>query len=60
MVIKVCHAKGKKDRVVMLSEKLLQKLREYFKMYKPRVYLFEGKPGKPYSTRSIQMVFKKA
>ena len=35
-------AKGKKDRNNLLSEKLLLILREYFKQYKPKVWLFKG------------------
>ena len=60
MTIKIVNAKGKNDRIVMLSEKLLDLLREYFKQYKPKVYLFEGQSGGKYSARSIQQVFNDA
>jgi len=60
MTVKIVNAKGKCDRVVMLSEKLLNLLREYFKEYKPKVYLFEGQNGGKYSARSIQKIFNKA
>lgn len=60
MVIMVRQAKGKKDRQVMLSEKLLVQLREYYKEYKPKQYLFEGINGGKYSDRSVQEVFKSA
>lgn len=60
MTIKIVNAKGKSDRIVMLSEKLLVSLREYFKEYKPKVYLFEGQDGGKYSARSIQQIFKNA
>jgi integrase/recombinase XerD len=53
-------AKGKKDRNSILSEKLLLFLREYFKQYKPKVWLFEGQAGEQYSESSIQHVFRKA
>ena len=56
MVILLRQAKGKKDRIVMLSEKLLIMLRAYFKKYKPKVWLFEGRYGEQYSTRSISKV----
>jgi len=42
----------------MLSEKLLLLFREYFKIYKPKEYLFEGMNGGQYSTRSIQALLK--
>jgi site-specific recombinase XerD len=57
MTIKIINAKGKNDRIVMLSEKILELLREYFKEYKPLEYLFEGQNGEKYSARSIQQIF---
>lgn len=58
MVIHIKNSKGKKDRIVMLSKKLLIILREYFKSYKPKSYLFEGMNGGKYSARSIQALLK--
>lgn len=63
MCIRVEQAKGKKDRLVMLSPVLLVMLREYWKKYKPdrNGYLFEGQErGTPYSSRSLQLVLQKA
>ena len=60
MVITVRSGKGKKDRQVGLSLKLLETLREYFKKYRPKEYLFEGMDGGPYAVRSLQQVFKEA
>jgi integrase/recombinase XerD len=60
MCINVRRAKGKKDRVVSLSPVLLTELRNYYKMYKPREYLFEGQGGGAYSVRSVQQIFKDA
>ena len=60
MTIKIINAKGRNDRYVMLSKKLLELLREYFKEYKPNIYLFEGHNGGKYSARSIQTVFNRA
>jgi hypothetical protein len=55
------QSKRKKDRVIPISEKLIELLRLYYRQYKPDVYLFEGdKPGVRYSERSIQLVFKHA
>ena len=60
MVINIRAAKGKKDRQVPLSVKLLEQLRIYYKIYKPKVYLFEGANGGRYATRSLQNVFQSA
>lgn len=57
MTINIVNAIGKNDRIVMLSEKLLELLREYSKQYKPKIYLFEGQNGGRYSVRSIQQIF---
>ena len=54
MMIHIRQGKGKKDRYVPLSIKLLEVLRAYFKEYKPKEYLFEGEKGEAYSTRSAQ------
>ena len=61
MQISVNHAKGKKDRVVTLSKSILPLLREYFKQYEPKIWLFEGQDGEEhYSSRSAQQIFKEA
>jgi len=60
MVITIRQAKGRKDRQVMLSEKLLNMLREYYKKYRPSTFLFEGQTGGRYSKRSIQKVLELA
>lgn len=55
------QAKGNKDRIVPLSPKILNMLREYYVAYKPEVWLFEGhKKGGQYSDKSIQSVLKLA
>lgn len=60
MLIHVKSAKGQKDRMTLLSEKVLIYLRTYFLQYKPKEYLFEGQMGGAYATRSAQEVFQKA
>lgn len=60
MTVFIYRAKGKKDRYVNLPETILQELREYYKLYRPKVYLFEGIQGGQYSIRSAQSVFKQA
>ena len=60
-IVLLKNAKGKKDRIVPLSPLILEMLREYFKLYKPKTYLFEGNnPGEPYSDKSLQQVLKQA
>lgn len=54
-------AKGKKDRVVSLSPNMLIMLREYYKQYQPKDYLFEGQfENEHLSERSMQQVIQKA
>lgn len=61
MQIHICQGKGKKDRYSILSKTNLKVLRDYCKLYRPRVWLFEGsKNGEPITSRTIQRVFKKA
>lgn len=60
MIIRISKSKGNKDREIMLSEKLLVMLRDYYKAYKPKVWLFENPVGGRYSARSIQAIFKNA
>jgi site-specific recombinase XerD len=60
MRVLIEKSKGKKDRYVNLPETILLQLREYYKEYKPKKYLFEGQYGGQYSIRSAQQVFKNA
>jgi integrase/recombinase XerD len=60
MQLSIKKAKGGKDRVVPLSETILQLLREYYKTYTPKDYLFEGQSGDQYNERSLALVLKKA
>jgi len=60
MVIHINGAKGKKDRISLLSDNLLQLLRQYYKEYRPKKYLFEGQNGGRYSASSVANILKKA
>ena len=54
MVIRVRQGKGRRDRYTILSETLLQDLRDYWKTERPRPLLFPGKtPGRPLTQNSI-------
>jgi integrase/recombinase XerD len=60
-IVLLKNSKGKKDRIVQLSSKILEILRDYYKMYKPQIYLFEGQiKGTQYDSRSLQQVLKQA
>ena len=55
MVIRVVQGKGQKDRYVMLSVRLLEILRSYYKSERPKEWLFPGHyPGQPISTGAIE------
>ncbi|MFN8713099.1 MAG: tyrosine-type recombinase/integrase [Bacteroidota bacterium] len=58
MQVLIENAKGKSDRYVNLPESVLTLLRNYYKLYKPKHFLFEGQYGGEYSIRSVQAVFK--
>ncbi|MET4080505.1 integrase/recombinase XerD [Pedobacter sp. UYP30] len=61
MIIIIRQAKGKKDRIVPLSSRILEMLRSYYKVYKPKTWLFEGqKEGTKYDERSLAQVLKQA
>nr|WP_242693149.1 tyrosine-type recombinase/integrase [Sabulibacter ruber] len=49
--------KGKKDRTTLLSKRLLESLRAYYREYRPKVWLFEGPQGGQYTADSIRHVF---
>jgi len=60
-IVLLKNAKGQKDRIVPLSPKILDMLREYYKTCKPKTWLFEGQiPGLAYNSRSLQQVLKQA
>ncbi len=61
MHIRVRNGKGCKDRYVMLGESLLPPLRDHYRAYRPKVWLFPSAAGdRPLSTRTAQRVFTKA
>ena len=61
MVIRVEQGKGQKDRYVMLSPRLLETLRSYWRTARPKGWLFEGDvPGQPIRTSSVEVACHKA
>jgi site-specific recombinase XerD len=59
MIIHIKNAKGRKDRIVPLSQIVLELLREYWRNFKPKVYLFNGQNSLKYSIGSCQKIYKK-
>ena len=61
MVIRVEQGKGQKDRYVMLSPKLLETLRGYWRAVHPKGWLFAGDvPGQPINRGSVELACQKA
>jgi len=60
MLIHVISAKGNKDRYTILSKTTLIDLRNYFKQWKPKVFLFEGPKGFQYSPSSVLKIVNRA
>jgi len=61
--IMVRGGKGRKDRYTLLSKRVVETLRKYYKLLevKPKVYLFEGQtPGVPMGDGSIQTCVRMA
>ena len=60
MVVRVRQGKGKKDRYTVLTQPMLAQLRDYWRVYRPQTYLFDGMiEGKPLTTRAIGYIFKR-
>jgi site-specific recombinase XerD len=61
MTVRVEQGKGRKDRYVMLADRLLGQLREYARQYRPMRWLFPGqRPDTPLSSSTPQIVFRRA
>jgi site-specific recombinase XerD len=60
MLVRVEQGKGHKDRYSVLSPITLKLLRVYWKMYRPKHWLFENKDGQPVPESTAQMIFKNA
>jgi integrase len=55
MVLRIAKGKGQKDRYVMLSPKLLAILRTWWKVDRPRHWLFPGeRPETPITRAAVQ------
>ncbi len=60
-LIHIKQGKGKKDRYTILSQVVINNLKEYIRFMEPNEWLFPGaKPGTHINERSVQKVFDKA
>lgn len=59
-VILIRNAKGRKDRIVPISVKMIEALRTYYKLYKPKNFIFETNKGSQYPGETIYVIFKRA
>jgi integrase/recombinase XerD len=61
MVIRVAQGKGHKDRYVMLSPKLLETLRGYWRIVRPKGWLFPGNlPDQPITRHAVGVACREA
>src|SRR5437867_12638804 len=61
MVIRVEQGKGQKDRYVMLSPRLLETLRHWWRVAKPKPWLFPGDiPGGHIQREAVELMCQKA
>jgi site-specific recombinase XerD len=61
MVLRVDQGKGRKDRYVMLSPRLLEVLRDYWRIERPRPWLFPGDgAGRHISKNAVEQACQKA
>ena len=61
MMLRVDQGKGRKDRYVMLSPRLLEALRTYWKAVRPTEWLFPGdRPGQPITRGAVGLACQRA
>jgi site-specific recombinase XerD len=61
MVLRIAQGKGQKDRYVMLSPRLLEILRDWWRVSRSRPWLFPGdRPGAPITTRAVNRACRAA
>jgi integrase len=59
-LLRIAQGKGAKDRLVVLSPSLLEQLRAYWRLYRPRDWLFPSRGATPLSPTSLQKAFTAA
>lgn len=58
-VIHIMNGKGAKQRQVTMKPELLKIIEDYYREYRPKIYLFEGQNGGQYTSSSINQFLKK-
>ncbi len=57
MSLRVEQGKGAKDRYTLLSPRLLEELRSYWRLYRPAVWLFPSRTGRPLDVSAAQKIY---
>jgi len=60
MTVRVEQGKGKKDRYSILSQRLLEELRSYWKVHRSKSWLFPNAKGGPLSIDYAQRIYNLA
>ena len=60
MMVKVEQGKGKKDRYTILSQRLLEELRSYWKVHRSKLWVFPNAKGGPLSIDYAQRIYNLA
>ncbi|WP_289043505.1 site-specific tyrosine recombinase/integron integrase [uncultured Olleya sp.] len=58
--IHVQSGKGRKDRIVSIADHFIPMVVEYYRSYKPKIYLFEGINKGKYSAQSVRQFITKS
>ena len=57
MSLRVEQGKGAKDRYTLLSARLLEELRSYWRRYRPALWLFPSRSGRPLDVSAAQKIY---
>jgi site-specific recombinase XerD len=60
MMIRIEQGKGMKDRYTLLSQRLLEELRAYWKIKRPGIWLFQGNTERPMTREMAHHVYVEA
>jgi site-specific recombinase XerD len=61
MCLRIAQGKRQKDREALLSPRLLQDLRAYWRIYRPAPWLFPGRDGsQPLARKTAYLIFQRA